>query len=572
MKKITLLILVFAVSFSVLSAQSPKNIVESKAASMDYLEAAAYIQEAYESNRNNEKFLLLCGDIYIELDKLDSALIMYKKADRENRHEVITLRKLARTYTGLKKYKKAIETLLDAVDEDKRDVYTYLELGKVYLAMDSLAPAELYVTKAREIDKTIPDAYIALGDLYFARKIYELAKMNYEEALSIDENLVEARVKLATAYYWLGMREVEKDLANELFARSLKEWNTVTKQNPKNAKAFFQQGKILFFSKKFGPAASSFYKYMAMRPDDMLAKWYLAQSFYEIRECDSAAPFLRECANKIDSVKTKSLLLLARCYFDSKDYPKSSEVFAELRSLDKLSATDLQRFGAAAFKDKDTTLAIECYQEALEINPKLCKLSYKLGAMLYKMKRSEESNVIFDQRHANCAVDNLTVKALNYQGLNYMNLEKYDEAIVAFAKCNEVDSSYIRGNIYIADIYVKKEMRDTAMMIFTNVKDIAVTDTAKYKREIKTVFPKMANMLYKDKKYTALLKLTKEWGTLLPNVKLAWLYRAFAFQSTQDLDSAMAMYRKVLAIDPKDKSANKNLKVLRNKKAADAAK
>ncbi|MCK5742317.1 MAG: hypothetical protein KAH48_08870, partial [Chlorobi bacterium] len=476
---------------------------------------------------------------------------------------VITLRKLAKTYSGLGKHKKAIEILLDAVDEDKRDVYTYLELGKVYLAMDSLSPAELYITKAREIDKTIPDAYIALGDLYFARKIYELAKMNYEEALSIDTNIVEAREKLATAYYWLGMREVEKDLANELFARSLKEWNTVTKQNPKNAKAFFQQGKILFFSKRFGHAASSFYKYMAMRPDDMLAKWYLAQSFYEIRECDSAAPFLRECANEIDSVKTKSLLLLARCYFDSKNYAKSSEVFAELRSLDKLNTTDLQRFAGAALIEKDTVLAIENYKEALEINPKLCKLSYKLGKLLYVLKRYEESIEIFDLRIANCEKDNFSAKSWFYKGLDYMKLDKYEESINSFDQTMELDSTYIKALIYKADIYAKKGILDTALMIFTDVKQKAIVDTIKFGWESKTVFFKIAGMQIKDKKYSDLLKLTKEWTDLYPGVKHAWLYRAYAFQGSQNLESAMAMYRKVLAIDPKNKTAKTNLSKLK---------
>ena len=59
-----------------------------------------------------------------------------------------------------------------------------------------------------------------------------------------------------------------------------------------------------------------------------------------------------------------------------------------------------------------------------------------------------------------------------------------------------------------------------------------------------------------------LLKLIKP-GNLQPQNKIAWYYRAVGFQGSQNLDSAMAMYRKVLAIDPKFKPAKNNLAQLK---------
>ncbi|MBI5325592.1 MAG: tetratricopeptide repeat protein [Ignavibacteriae bacterium] len=311
--KNVLKLLVVLISIINMYGQSSYEKIRDYVYSGDYMNAAALIQPAIKENPKNESLMIICGDIYLELDKPDSALIMYLKADDIKGDEPSTMRKIAHTLSILGRHDEAVKEMKDAIKETPNDVQNYLEIGRVYIKADSLKLAEFNIAKAREINKSMPDAYVALGDLYFAQKVYELAKNNYEEALSLNADLIEARIKLATAYYWLGMREFDKDLANEFFERSLKEWNTITKKDPKNAKAYFEQGKILYFSQQYENAAKSLYEYVTLRPTGSLGRWYLAQSLYELRYCDSASIQLKICANEIDSIKSKALRLAARC-------------------------------------------------------------------------------------------------------------------------------------------------------------------------------------------------------------------------------------------------------------------
>ncbi|MFC2130327.1 tetratricopeptide repeat protein [Bacteroidota bacterium] len=559
MKKLALIMLLTVFSLNYVYSQSAKEYVYSFAKSKKYTEASNYIALAVAENRKDFDLMVLSGDIYTELENLDSAIIMYRKADDIDGDETIVLRKIAKTLSGLKKHLEAIEVVKDAIEEDEGDVYNYLCMGYVYLAADSLRQAEMYITKAREMDKNIPDAYIALGDLYFAQRVYELAKNNYEEALSIDEENVEARTKLAISYFWLGMREYDQDLKNELIKKSLKEWNVITKKDTMNAKAFFEQGKILFFSSKWDKAAKSLYKYVQLRPAGSLGRWYLAQSLYELAQCDSAEPHLMICAEKIDSVKNKSLLLLARCYFDDQQYDKSIETFNRLKESDTVSSAplsimDLERFGAAAFKTGDTITAINTYKEVIEQDPSKCKLIYKTGVMLTILKNYDESIDMMKKRLDKCE-DEFTNKTYFYIGSAYLKKEKPDSSKVFFLKSFEKDSTDFLSLLYLSDAFAKLEEDDSATYYLEFVIQKTLQDTATYGWITNNAYAKLSNLYYKAKNFSKLKNTAQDWIKLKPETAIAYLYIATYYQTNKNIEKACSFYRLVIKYDKSKKLA-----------------
>ena len=386
MKKLIAILVILIISSSLGFSQSAKDNLRSAVKNKEYIEASNYISEAISDNPKDLDLHILCGDLYFEIEKLDSALILYRKADDISSNESKVLRKIGRTLSYMGRHQEAIKILNDLVRRKKDDVYNHLELGSAYIKADSLSQAELTITRAREMNRSIPDGWVALGDLYFAQRVYELARTNYEEALSIDEDLTDARVKLATAYYWLANQETDKDLSNELFTRSLKEWNIVTQKDPKNARAFFEQGKILFLAKKWEDAAKSFYQYTQLRPTGSLGRWYMAQSMFELGQCDSAAPQLKIVANEIDTVKNKATLMLAQCFFDQKRYQESVNEYNVLHKTGILDLKDLKRYAAALFRVNDTTNGLKIYEEIITKDTTECLLMYQLGSLMLSMK------------------------------------------------------------------------------------------------------------------------------------------------------------------------------------------
>ncbi len=556
-----IVLLSFSVNF--LYSQNTSEALHELASIHKYSEAASLIPQAIKENPKNEQLMILCGDIYTELEKPDSALIMYRKADDIRSDQPKTMRKIGETLSLMGKHLEAIQELKQAIKEAPNDVYNYLELGSVYIRADSLTQAEFNITKAREMDNKIPDAYVALGDLYFAQKVYELAKNNYEEALSINPDLTDARIKLATAYYWLGMREFDKDLANGYFEKSLVEWNTITKKDSNNAKAYFEQGKILFFSRQYENAAKSLYRYVELRPSGMLGRWYLAQSLYELRYCDSAAPQLKICSEQIDSVKKKALLLLARCYYDASNFKNCIDAFAELSKTDTLDLQDVKRIAQSALQVGDTTLALKNYLDAIERDPKQCKFVYDVGRfIMFVVKDYNRAIAVFHKRLANCK-DSLDPEIDYFIGYGFVMQKMPDSAYVYLRSSLSLNPLDLNAHLYLGDVYATLKKSDSAKTEFEYIINSTKPDDEANKWVLTQAFFKLCGMYLDQKKGNELMKSSQKWIDLMPDLSYGYLYKAVAFQLLEDTESACKWYKKALSVDPKLTQAKEMIKKLK---------
>jgi tetratricopeptide (TPR) repeat protein len=565
MKRLTLIILALILSTSISYSQSVEDKIESAVKNQEYLEAASYIQEAMKDRKlkKDHDFMALCGSVYYELDILDSAKLCYKLAIQADNDQDETLRTYALVLAELKEFEEAYEYIEDAIDEDKDDPENYLALGNIYILADSLKRAGIQITKAREMDKENPRAFIALGNLYFAQQIYELSKNNYEEALSLDPKNIQARIKLATSYYWLANREADAEMRNDLFGKSIAEWNIISKEDPKNAKAFYEQGRMLYYAQKYGKAASALNKYAELRPNGAQGRWLLAQSLYELRECDTAEVHLKWCAEHIDTVKVKSELLLARCYHDKKDYDKSRSTYEAVRANHELKLPDLQNLALASLFSGDTTIAISYFKEFLVRDPSQCKIAELMAKLtIFRVKDFESAHFFTSKMIVNC--EDKKASGFFMDGMAYFYKKKNDTACSAFIESLKIDPTNLRTKLYYADALAAQELNDSSIAVFNSIIDEASKDTtvAENKAALAQSFSKLAGLVFKLKQYKNLETVTVRWTTLLPENEYAWLYRAISRQGQNDAPGACKNYRQVLKINPKNTVAKDNLKKL----------
>jgi len=563
MKQLSFIILLL-ISFQLIAfSQSATEKLKELEKSHDYVEASAYIKEVIKENPRDTKLLILCGDIYTEIDRLDSALIIYKMANDLKTNSLI-LRKIARTQSKLGKNSEAVETIQKAIKNDKDDVYNQLEYGMILISADSINKAELIITKAREMSKNIPDAYLALGELYYAQQVYELARTNFEAALKLDDNLIDARIKLATTYYQMGIRETDEELKQDLLVASLKEWNAITTKDPKNARAFYEQGRLFFFASKYVEAAQSFNQYIQLRPNNSLAKWYLAQSLYEIGKCDEAAPYLLAVPNEIDSVKFKAMVFLGRCYFQVGKNLECISAFKSLRNVGYvLEEKNLDMYARSNLAIGDTTEAMIAFKELINRNPQQCDLLMNLGQLSRFVKNYEDAIFFFSKRLENCQNTNRIGKTIFYIGASYMSLEKMDTALIYFKKAIEEDPNDVLSYVYQGDVYSKLGFNDSSKISFKLAIEKGVADTTEQgKNFVNQAYAKLCGIVFDEKNYKELHKTASEWTQFDPNYSYAFLYLGIASQGLEDKDAACRSYRKVIQLDPKNKPAQEMVKKL----------
>jgi tetratricopeptide (TPR) repeat protein len=552
-------------------AQSNFEKAKKFVAERDFLNAYPYALPAVKDSPKNVEVLLLAGDIYLEMEKPDSAVQFYVKAEDID-DKTLVLRKLGKGLARAGKYPEAVKIIKKAIKKDDKDAYNLLALADVYLKADSLKQAEMTIIAAKDINKKIPDGFVALGDLYYAQRVYELARMNYEEGLKLDENLTEARIKLATAYYKLANAEPDKELSNELFGRSLKEWNTVTKADPKNATAFYEQGKIFFLADKYGEAAKSFYQYTLLRPEGWMGLWYLAQSSFKIGQFDSAVKQLELVRTKIDTVRDQATLMIAESQFELKRYKESASNYASAKQAAtvnpklKFELVDFERWGYAAILSGDTATAIQNFRIVTDGDNKKCNLMFRFGFLLRERKQYSEAIAMFHKLIAADCTDSTSklnsIKARLFIGMSYFSDNKPDSAIVALHEFIQLDPNNLYGRIMLANSFNALKQSDSAKKALLEAFEVGKQNTNTSKRDMENVLSELCRIYIEAKDYSNLLKISKQWLEINPESVNAYLYMAVAQQGNGDKDSACKSYREVLKRDKDNKAAKQNVKAL----------
>lgn len=550
-----------------LFAQSTLDQFKKAIDDKEFVEALRYTPEVVNQNRKDNMILMLAADVYMEMELPDSAVSVLAIAmDNDddspilNREYAMALSKANRTSMAL----SVMNGLLKKKKMDK-DPENYVTLSNIYIAADSVLQAEYNLLLARELDDKNAQVYIGLGDLYFAKKVFELAKDNYEAALATDGNqltqkaILNAKIKLASSYYKLGNLEMDQQLSNEYFRRSLNTWNEITKADPKNATAFYEQGKIFFLASKFQEAGASFNRYAILRPEGWLGRWYAAQSWYNSRKYDSAAIHLELVRTKIDSITGKANAMLAHAYFEIKKFQESITLYKTLPSLNQ---TDYERMGYAAFFSKDTVTAIDAFYKSINGIEKKCNTAFRFANLLQTMKKYDEAIAVFRKRIADCE-DSNSVKSRYFIGSCYFQAQKYDSALTSLKEYLSLDGNSISGRVYIGNTFNALKKSDSAKKYLSSAVDLAQQSlianpgNTSVMKESELAFEAMCRISLESDPQSV-IKYANAWLEINDKSAIPYVYLGFAYQKLDKKDNACKAYSEALKRDPKNTAALKN--------------
>lgn len=525
----------------------------------DPVAAREFALNALSKAPKDLKTLNLVAGIMLDLESNDSALTFAERAYQEDDDDPQANYQLAEALLAKESAKQAVDIMRKHMIKNP-SVETHLYLTMALVATGAIAEAEIVATQAKNKFPKDPDSYIALGDLYFGYKpqpVYDLAKQNYEEAIKLSPNLVIAHFNLAQCYWKLANRESDKELGNALFQKSLDEWKKVTDLDPKNARAFFEQGKIQYLGKQYTQAVTSLKNYRTLRPvgtGEPLASWFLGKSLFELRKCDDAQTYLQDAANQIDSVRGQASMLMARCYTFAKDFKQSTERYAAARDAGvKFESTDLWYYGAGLIVVGDTNGALSILEEASAADPKQCSFMFRYGFILLQKRQNAKAVEIFKLRGQNCS-DSLSAKTLTFMGNAYMADSNVAAAIEAYQQSAKLDSTSAYNLTNLADAYAAQG---------DNAKAIEILRTAggleKDKKGAEGAWVKLAGIYSQTKEWAQVKESAQRAIALNPDSIPGYLYMGVASQGLGDADAAKKYYREVLKRDPKNAFAKDNL-------------
>lgn len=580
----------FALVFAITSvfAQADADKLRQYVSMQDFDNAGKIVAEVAAANKENSEILLMCGEVYEQLDKYDKAAEVYKWADKADRGEWEIYLKIGNAEARTGNYSEASKWYNEALEKisrkDKKNKYrAQLEYADALIMADSLDKAEKIIVSIRSKDKDNPDVYLKLGNLYFAQKIYPLAETNYKKVLEFDENNIQARIDLAVCYYWLGNGTEDKDLRNDYYNRCLDEWKIVSEQDPKNAKAWYMQGKILFFAKKYQRSVEAFENYVKLRPSDIEARWMLGKSHFETGDCDKSRESLEMVIENNAERRDEAYLMIAQCFHENDMHEKAVETYNLIS--EPLGMKDRRRLGMSYFNSGDSLTAYKIWREAYEEdssdpnNRNYLRLSaMQMGTMKPKLRTEavETAELWLSNPEAE---DKYKPQMLYLVGQHLIFLDSLDEdttnraltrkAIDYLHQSVALDSNYVYSWMYLGDAYAKIDSMEKSVENFYKAVEICKTDSAKYYGLMGSVYAKIVSIFYEDKDWSGLKEHSDNWAEDQPDSEYAWLYLGFAnhFATPPNYPAAKAAYRKCLEINGKNKYARDYLNKLNNANA-----
>ncbi|NQW29457.1 MAG: hypothetical protein HQ472_02970 [Ignavibacteria bacterium] len=543
------------------------GLAKTAVAELDYNAALPFIRAAILEKPNDMEYLRLATRIYLDMELVDTAVLygkrIYADDDNDQANVFLCTEALIRGNAAV-----AAVAIMRKYSKKNSDVQSSLYLVKSLIAADSIQEASLVANTAKAKNPKSTETYAALGDIYFNYKpqpVYDLAIMNYEEAVKLQPDDINSHAALAQCYWKQANAESDIELGNELFKRCLLEWNAVTKLDPKNARAWFEQGKIFFLSKKYPDAIQNLTRYRELRPigtGNPMSSWYLGNSYFKMNQCDSARKHLDDAARQIDTLKGTASVLLARCSFFQKDWKKAATLYKVAENSKKdWEGYDEWYFGAATLLAGDTTQAIEIMRMASFKDPTQCTFMLRFGLLLQSVNRASFSTKIFRARISHCN-DSLTARLHAFIGNNFYADSLVDSALTEYMIADglEPNNTYIQSRL--AETYLVKGDQAKSNSLYETIILAGKKGSDEDKRMASSAIMKLNAADIGLKSWSSIIERSKMGLEFDPTNKWLMLYMGIGYQGLQDTPAACRWYKEVLKLDPSNEPAKQNLKAI----------
>ncbi|MCX7983413.1 MAG: tetratricopeptide repeat protein [Bacteroidetes bacterium] len=557
MKRVSLLLSFFLIA-NLAFSQTKYTRGETFLNNKQYREAITAFKALIVESPRDEQAWYYIAKAYYALGQLDSAELAAKKAIELEDDFLDAYTILSDIQLANNRALSAYETIKQGMKYLKKREYPLfsLQLGKIYLQLDSSTAALIAFTKYAEDVPNDYRGYEGKGDAYAKQNLNPMALMQYEKALELDSSLVDVLYKIARIY----IKERQYTDAGKRYAQILK-------LQPDNVKARLELAELYYKAKLWSLCAATLREYIekAPNPSQNVLDMYL-EALYNGRYFKDAFTIAEKVLKSRPS-HPMALRALGRGYIDQKEYQKSVDTYLKLQKIDTLKLEDYRYLGYSYRQLKKDSLAALALVEALKYDSTDSDLLGDIGALYMNLRNWELAAYYLERR---IHVDTTAVAGYINLASCLMQLEQYDKAIVYLKKAAELNPNYPPTYVNIGFCYSGKKDFQESRKWFE--KAIQVIDTAqtRYRLQLADSY-KMIGLSYLVQKADP-DDPKKKWEDGAQYLEKALLYKeddvsshvwlGQAYQNLQKTDLAIKHYKRALKLDPKNKEAQKGLKML----------
>ncbi|MEM7593339.1 MAG: tetratricopeptide repeat protein [Cyanobacteria bacterium P01_A01_bin.83] len=464
-----------------------------------------------------------------EFDNPDKsfALVQSAQMDRPTTQQKEAISRIyaeqAWIYFQEQNWSQAIAACQNALENNAQNADAYKILGNVLKVQGKKAEALGVYAKALSINPNSAPIYANLGSFHAEQKNWQQALDYFQQAVILDPSLAGAYRSLAQIWEELG----NSDQALECFCQAVN-----LEPERLTAPEYFSFGNQLYQQGKLKEASIFYIQGVKLNPRAESELSQLVKIFEELEQWQQAVVYYQklislssndlELSDSLESDKPiKNLLSGSQSRTKPRNLPKlasqshqpsppklnsatrqnkSDEVSSSLASLGSITATTTpakllpkaetklaiapesatkqpnsavswNNLGSLYAQKKQWTRAISCYQEALELDPKLCKAHRNLARVYNQTGNKLQSSL--------CWYQAFTLEPEGVKPEEYFNLarkllqqQEVDKAIACLRRTIQLKPDFERAYLILGKLFERQGKSKAAQACYEKMKQI----------------------------------------------------------------------------------------------------
>jgi len=461
-------------------------------------------------------------------------------------------------------YRIDYEKFFDVVDDvaDK-----FIRLTDVSLTESETNRLEKRVTNSMRALE-----YFCLGYIEKSRstKDMDLVIDNFKEAIDEDPTFWAAYYNLGTAYYYLGM-----------YQEALSQFDFIIENFPSFELAYLGRGLTFLMNGDYHKALTDFLIYRDYRPLDYRGWYYAGRCAHQMKQYSKALGYLTRVV-VLQPMYSRGYYELGNVYYTTRRFQLAILNYNLALDLEADLVEARRRLGESYYRKHDFKRAFSEFKKILIVSPNDAEANFMMGITVYqqaalneyideflelyglstkeemaanKLKNDLKKQLIYEEiiscfHSAQIARKNFYEATFNL-ALTYQEVEQPDSALYYYEKTLQINPRLAKAHIVLAKFHEKQGKYNKALEEYK----LAVRIDPRYFVN----YPRLG-LEYDEIDLVALVKKELEREVQLdPNnipsiLSLANILYAQGFRG-----KAAGLYRKVLALQPEEKTAKEML-------------
>jgi len=499
---------------------------------------------------DNFKLNLLVGEINYQLEDYQNALVGYEKALAKKGKEVDALYGAGMAAMKLRNFQVAEDYFKRALDR-KKTAMNYFGVGLAQMELGNYAEADINLRKAIDKNDKDPSYHMILGEINYRNKVYYTTIQEYERAMALDSLIDDEfpRYHYQKAQAYIQLRDLES---------AISEYKKDLDKHPQDTTAWLELANISQLSGKNSEAAFCLVKFLEIAPNDG-ERWYsLGVLYLSLRDQEKAAQAF-EKAIALNTKMAESYGYLATIYSDRKEYEKAWDAYNRYETtfgppdsvqywFDKGKVAI--KLGAKNMAYFDTALA--AFKKAANMDSTFSSAFEYAGLSEY-YKANYAAAVPYFQKKIE--LDSTSVNSLRNLAFCYLKLGNYPSAAGALERAlvlkpEDIQMRSMIGKIYNYDKNYTKAVEHFEILLKDYAADL--DDSTRC-----SIYPDLGSSYLELKKCnTAIQNLLKAENCSPKDISVLFNL-AYSYQLCNDMKNSNVYFKKILAIDPRNKDAIK---------------